>query len=244
MRPSLPLPAMAPGSSLFSATIRWTDGASGRSGSAGLAGGCGAACRGGAAGPPAAGAAPPPAGARGPSPAPAGRAGALAGGEPASPMWPSTWPGSTVAPSSATMSASTPSSDAATSRLTLSVSSSTSTSSFFTASPGFFAQRATVASVTDSPSAGVMMSAIETGSFRSDGLLAEFTREANASAAKLSDERSSGERLAEERLQLLHVPAHQARGGGGRGRPAHVAGAFGGDLHAGQRELQPRVDEG
>src|SRR5580700_10533761 len=81
---------------------------------------------------------------------------------PASPALtrPSSAPGSTVSPSPAAMSVSTPSSGATTSSETLSVSSSTSTSSFLTGSPAFLVQRATVASVTDSPSAGVMMSVI------------------------------------------------------------------------------------
>jgi len=90
----------------------------------------------------------------------AGFAGAAFGAAAPSVILPSTAPGSTVAPSSALISESVPSDGAATSRLTLSVSSSTRISSLRTASPAFLVQRATVASVTDSPSAGVMMSAM------------------------------------------------------------------------------------
>ena len=56
------------------------------------------------------------------------------------------------------MSASTPAAGAGTSTVTLSVSSSTSGSSTATASPGFLNHCPTVASVTDSPSAGTMIS--------------------------------------------------------------------------------------
>ncbi len=91
----------------------------------------------------------------------AGLAAPLAGAGLAAPFSstaPSFWPAVTVAPSSAAISPRTPSAGAPTSRLTLSVSSSTSTSSFFTASPGFLVQRATVASLTDSPRVGARMS--------------------------------------------------------------------------------------
>ena len=51
---------------------------------------------------------------------------------------------------------------AGTSRLTLSVSSSTKGSSALTASPAFFSQRAIVASLTDSPSVGTLISPLIT----------------------------------------------------------------------------------
>src|SRR3954453_13548881 len=71
---------------------------------------------------------------------------------------PSTAPTSTSLPSSTATSASRPLAGALTSSVTLSVSSSTSGSSAATASPAFLNQRATVASVTDSPSVGTLIS--------------------------------------------------------------------------------------
>ena len=79
---------------------------------------------------------------------------------PPSDTTPSTAPGVTVSPSANLISPSTPSAGATTSRETLSVSSSTSISSFFTGSPAFLVHLAIVASVTDSPRAGVRMSAM------------------------------------------------------------------------------------
>src|SRR6185312_15888024 len=77
---------------------------------------------------------------------------------PPSPIRPSTAPTATLLPSPATTSVSVPAAGALTSSVTLSVSSSTSGSSIATTSPGCFSQRATVASVTDSPSAGTLIS--------------------------------------------------------------------------------------
>ncbi|CAI8327114.1 MAG: Uncharacterised protein [Rhodospirillaceae bacterium] len=65
---------------------------------------------------------------------------------------------STVAPSLATMSDSTPFTGDGTSRVTLSVSSSTIGSSTATASPAPFIHLATVASTTDSPRTGTLIS--------------------------------------------------------------------------------------
>ena len=65
-----------------------------------------------------------------------------------------------AAPAAASTSATTPASVAPTSRVTLSVSSSTKGSSTLTGSPTCFNQRATVASVTDSPRVGTRMSAV------------------------------------------------------------------------------------
>ena len=87
-------------------------------------------------------------------------AGDTAACAPAMATAPSFWPGTTVTPSSAEISVTTPSCGAATSRETLSVSSSTRISSLRTVSPTFLVQRATVASLTDSPSVGVMISAM------------------------------------------------------------------------------------
>ena len=137
---------------------------------------------------------------------------------------PSFWPGVTVAPSCAAISPSTPSEGEATSRLTLSVSSSTSTSSFFTGSPGFLVQRATVASLTDSPRVGVRMSL----------MAQEVLVLACVQAAA-----RSGERFVQEGLEFLQVPAHHPRGGGGRGRTADIAGALGLDVHPVQRQFRP-----
>src|SRR6186997_559141 len=67
-------------------------------------------------------------------------------------------PMATVVPCSTLMSARTPAAGAGTSTVTLSVSSSTSGSSAATASPGFLNHWPTVASVTDSPSAGTTIS--------------------------------------------------------------------------------------
>ena len=63
-------------------------------------------------------------------------------------------PTSTVSPSLIVISDNTPVCGEVTSTLTLSVSSSTIGSSSLTCSPAFFIHLATVASVTDSPSAG------------------------------------------------------------------------------------------
>ncbi len=63
-----------------------------------------------------------------------------------------------MAPVSTPMAESTPAVGALTSSVTLSVSSSTSGSSALTASPGFLNHLATVASLTDSPSVGTLMS--------------------------------------------------------------------------------------
>src|SRR5581483_6111891 len=86
------------------------------------------------------------------------RSSVLAGALPApSLIDPSTEPTATVAPCGTLISASTPAAGAGTSSVTLSVSSSTRGSSTLTASPGFLNHWPTVASVTDSPSAGTMI---------------------------------------------------------------------------------------
>src|SRR5277367_4592959 len=75
-------------------------------------------------------------------------------------MRPSTAPTGRFAPSSARISASVPATGAGTSNVTLSVSSSTTGSSTATLSPGRFSHFATVASVTDSPRLGTLISAV------------------------------------------------------------------------------------
>ena len=67
---------------------------------------------------------------------------------------------STVSPSLAATVSRTPSVGALTSNVTLSVSSSTIGSSRLTGSPGFLSHWATIASVTDSPRAGTLISTI------------------------------------------------------------------------------------
>src|SRR5947209_2426633 len=74
-------------------------------------------------------------------------------------MMPSTAPTGTLLPSAALISPSVPATGAGISSVTLSVSSSTTGSSRATASPGCFSQRATVASVIDSPRVGTRISA-------------------------------------------------------------------------------------
>ena len=84
--------------------------------------------------------------------------GCAAGTVALSPIRPSTAPTGRLAPSAATISASVPAAGAGTSTLTLSVSSSTTGSSTATASPGCFSHFATVASVTNSPRLGTLIS--------------------------------------------------------------------------------------
>ena len=66
-------------------------------------------------------------------------------------------PTCTVAPAWTEMDSSAPAAGAGTSTVTLSVSSSRTGSSRATLSPSFLNQRATVASVTDSPMAGTLI---------------------------------------------------------------------------------------
>ncbi len=75
-------------------------------------------------------------------------------------MAPSRAPTWTVSPSLTEIDSSEPSAGEGTSTVTLSVSSSSSGSSRATASPSFLNQRATVASVTDSPIAGTLISTV------------------------------------------------------------------------------------
>ena len=137
-RPSFPVPCTLRTSRPVSAPMRCTLG-----GATVAATGAGAGVGGGAAG------------------AGAAAFGAAFGARPAPAlMRPSTAPMPTVVPTSATISSNTPASGADTSTLTLSVSSSTKVSSLAIASPAFLVQRATVASVTLSPSVGTTISVI------------------------------------------------------------------------------------
>jgi hypothetical protein len=87
----------------------------------------------------------------------AGLAAAFAGAAPGA-IVPSSAPTFTVVPAGALISAMVPADGAGTSTVTLSVSSSTSGSSAATASPACLNHLATVASVTDSPSVGTLIS--------------------------------------------------------------------------------------
>ena len=151
-RPSLPLAAMRAGSRLFSSTKRRTAGDKGLSRAAGAAAGGGGA--GGAGAASAAGAG----GAVGAAVAAAGVAAAVTAGAAPSAITPNSAPTSTVAPSAMVISAKVPVAGALTSRVTLSVSNSTNGSSAATPSPACRIHFATVASVTDSPKAGTLIS--------------------------------------------------------------------------------------
>ncbi len=152
-RPSLPLAAIFAGLRLCSSTRRrtagdntctWADGTAAGAGAAGVAVGAGAAG--------------------------AGAAGAGAAGAATAPsaIIPRMAPTSTVAPSATIISANVPAVWALTSSVTLSVSSSTNGSSTATPSPACFIHLATVASVTDSPRVGTLISvAIFVLAFRS-----------------------------------------------------------------------------
>ena len=157
-RPSTPVPAIIAGLILFSATRRRTAGDSGISlfgAVAGWAAGAGAAvdaagtlacsCFAGVS-------------FAAVSFAAVSRASAFAAGAAPSFSMARPAPTSTTAPSAAMISPSVPAAGAGTSRVTLSVSSSTTGSSAFTASPVDLIQRATVASATDSPSVGTLIS--------------------------------------------------------------------------------------
>src|SRR5262245_38654978 len=137
---------------------------------------------------------------------------------PAPSIAPSTVPTATVPPCGTTMSVRTPADGAGTSIVPLSVSSSTKGSSAATASPGCLNHCPTVASVTDSPSAGTLIS--------------------------MAMARPSGRQsLFEQGLLLLIVPAEQARGGGRGRRPPGVGGALGGKRKVLQHPFQVRLHE-
>src|SRR5690606_35271844 len=162
----------------------------------------------------------------------AAAAGAEAAAAPPSVTAPSTVPGTTVSPSPALIADSTPSAGATTSSETLSVSSSTRTSSFFTASPTFLVHLAMEASATDSPRAGVRISAILS------------VLSCLHSACLLAQARPAGHGLGEEGLEFLQMAAHQARSGRGRSRTTDVARALGLHVQLLERQLDPRINEG
>ena len=97
-------------------------------------------------------------------------------------MEPSSAPTCTVSPALTEMDSIAPSAGAGTSTVTLSVSSSSSGSSRLTASPSFLNQRATVASVTDSPMAGTLISMVMTCASRR--VCARLVTESSASLRK------------------------------------------------------------
>src|SRR5262245_1368853 len=133
-------------------------------------------------------------------------------------MAPSTAPTATVPPCGTLISVRTPAEGAGTSTVTLSVSSSTIGSSAATASPCCLNHCPTVASVTDSPSAGTLIS---------------------MGMAHTSGRQS----LLEQRLLLLVVPAQQPRGRGCGGRPTRVGGTLGGKLEVLQHPFEVRFHE-
>src|SRR6185437_65905 len=132
-RPSLPVPAIAPASSPLSSTSLRT---AGPERSSWLAAAAGAGFASAVAG------------------AIFGTDAGFAAAALPSAIWPRIAPTFTVAPSATAISSSVPATGALISSVTLSVSISTSGSSMATASPAFLSQRPTLASVTDSPSAG------------------------------------------------------------------------------------------
>src|SRR5690348_15479547 len=105
-----------------------------------------------------------------------------------------------------------PAAGAGTSTVTLSVSNSKSGSSRATLSPSFLNQRATVASVTDSPMAGTLMSMLMPVSF-------EIGQKIWRSGLK-------GQSLVEERGQFGQMLLHQTRRRGSGFGPADIAGRF------------------
>src|ERR1700749_3092596 len=116
-----------------------------------------------------------------------------------------------------------PAAGAGTSTVTLSVSSSSSGSSRATLSPSFLNQRATVASVTDSPIAGTLISTVILISF--EGAHRALARPdtkplPRRGRGNFSLQYQGG---VQERLEFGVVLAHQARGGRGVFRPADIA---------------------
>src|SRR6201985_2335221 len=102
-----------------------------------------------------------------------------------------------------------PAAGAGTSTVTLSVSSSRIGSSRATVSPSFLNQRATVASVTDSPIAGTLISMVITSSWK----------------ALIRAAQSQCQSVVQEGGEFGQMLLHQARRGGGIFRPAHVTRA-------------------
>src|SRR6266542_2057455 len=133
-------------------------------------------------------------------------------------MMPSTAPTGTLVPSAARISPMVPAAGDGTSKVTLSVSSSTTGSSISTASPGCFSQRATVASVTDSPSAGTLISLA----------IAVVSRR---------------QRVADELRLFLDVALEQTGRRRGGLRAADKARPPGGDIQPGEHPLDPAIDK-
>src|SRR5260221_1925143 len=147
---------------------------------------------------------------------------------PASPIRPSRPPTTTLAPSSAAISAIVPAAGEGTSRVTLSVSSSTSASSTATVSPIFFSHRATVASVIDSPRVGTLISVAMIGSCSALSRVSSVDRQSTIDDLGL----------------LGDVPLHAAGRGPCRLGTADIARPLGGTVELAQQRLDPMIDEG
>src|SRR5688500_14402936 len=138
-------------------------------------------------------------------------------------MWHSTPPTWTVAPSSTARSTMVPATVAFTSTVTLSVSSSHRGWSMATVSPAFTSHLATVASVTDSPSAGTLIS---------------------TAISKSSSTPSSDRQRAVDQIGLfLDMGARRAGRRRGRLGPADIDRPRCLDVEAGERALDAAIDE-
>src|SRR5262245_49177437 len=136
-----------------------------------------------------------------------------------SPIVPRTAPTATVSPDFTAISARTPDAGAGTSTVTLSVSSSTRGSSAATASPACLNHWPTVASTTDSPKLGTLISVAIGPSFR------------------------LAKRLFEQPLQLMHMLFHQARRCRRRARPPGIADALVARADMVEHPFEVRLDE-
>src|SRR4029453_9412434 len=136
-----------------------------------------------------------------------------------SPIVPSTAPTATVLPDFTAISARTPDAGAGTSTATLSVSSSTRGSSAATASPACLNHWPTVASTTDSPKLGTLISVAIGLSFR------------------------LAKRLFEQGVQLMHMLFHQAGRCRCRARPAGIARALVERADMFEHPFEVRLDE-
>src|SRR5262245_43889952 len=144
---------------------------------------------------------------------------AAAGMAAPSPIVPSTAPTATVSPDFTATSARTPEAGAGTSTVTLSVSSSTRGSSAATASPACLNHWPTVASTTDSPKLGTLISVAIGRSF------------------------CLAKRLFEQRLQLMHMLLHQAGSRCRRARPPGIARTLVARADMVEHPFEVRLDE-
>src|SRR4051794_11584087 len=141
-------------------------------------------------------------------------------------MVPSTAPIATLTPSAASTSPSRPACGAGTSSVTLSVSSSTTGSSRSTLSPGCFSQRATVASVTDSPRAGTLISTV----------IAPSTVDSQPSSSR-------GQRFRDKLRLFLHMALEQPRCRRCRLGAADKARSSRGNVDTGEYLLDAAIDK-